>query len=57
MTISPFFPFVLIFSLFGKHINSLSPIILPREGRKGMAVTANMLVVLETAQGTVFCLI
>ena len=33
------FPFVLIFSLFGKltwkYINSLSPIILPREGGKG----------------------
>ena len=34
--------------------DSLSSQLLPGEGRKGMDVTANMLVVLETAQGTFF---
>lgn len=38
MTLSPFFPLFLFFLSLGntwKYINSLSPITLPREGRKG----------------------
>ena len=37
--------------------DTLSSQLLLGDGRKGMDVTANMLVVLETAQGTFFCLI